>query len=125
MSPTTGAQQILAGLPAGGTQTVHQHLLAGIDCGDPCVLALLPTFTPPLRWGERDTAEVRYREAVSDSAPRLSAGAVPAPGWGELSDGQRAVTVAASRDSFNAAVRERIRELCRTENHAPGAAQPE
>ena len=119
------AQHTLAGLPADGAQAVRQHLLAGIDAGDPGVLALLPVFTPPPRWGERDTAEVRYREAVIDSAHHLPEGATPAPGWGELSDSQRAVTVAASRDSFNAAVRERVSELCRTQDPAPGAAQPE
>lgn len=119
------ARHTLAALPADGAQAVCQHLLAGIDAADPGVLALLPTFTPPPRWGERDTAEVRYREAVIDSAHRLSEGAVPAPGWDELSDGQRAVTVAASRDSFNATVRERVSELCRAQNRTPGAAQPE
>jgi hypothetical protein len=102
-----------------------QHALAGIDADDPGVLALLPAFTPPARWGEHDTAEIRYREAVIDSAHRLPAVAVPAPGWGELGDGQRVLTVAASRDSFNAAVRERVSELCRAQNPAPGVAQRE
>ncbi|MFI7543775.1 DUF4314 domain-containing protein [Actinoplanes sp. NPDC049599] len=118
------AQQTLAGLPADGAQAVRAHMLAGIDVGDAGVLALLPTFTPPPRWAGRDTAEVRYHDAVADSAHHLPANAAPAPGWSELNNDQRAQTVTASRDSFNAAVRQRISELCRPQN-PPGSARPE
>jgi Domain of unknown function (DUF4314) len=119
------AHQSLDGLPGEGAREVRRHLLAGVDAGDPGVLALLPMFTPPARWGGRDIAEVRYREAVNDSARNVPADATRAPGWGELSDDQRAQTVAASRESFNAAVRERISELCRAQNPTPVSARPE
>ncbi|WP_212994986.1 hypothetical protein [Actinoplanes auranticolor] len=100
-------------------------MVAGIDASDPRVLALLPRFTPPPRWGGRDTAEVRYRDALADNAHHLPAGTAPALGWGELTDDQRARTVTASRESFHAAVRERISELSRAQTPAAGPAPPE
>lgn len=121
----TWTQQTLTRLPADGAPVAGAYLLAGIEAGDPGALALLPTFTPPPRWGNRDTAEVRYREAVHDSAYQLPTATAPASGWDELTDDQRAQTVTASRDSFNAAVRERISELCRALNPAPRPARPE
>ena len=110
-------QQMPAGPPADSAQKVRTDLLAAIDAADPGVLAMLPTFSPPPRWGERDTAEVRYREAVADSSYHLPAEALHAPSWEELSDDQRAQTVTASRDSFNAAVLKRVRDLCRAQDH--------
>ena len=103
----------LAGLPAERATALRRHLRTGIDSGDPGVLAMLPTFSPPPRWGERDMAELRYTEAVHDSAYHLPADAASAPNWVELTDGQRVETIAASRDGFDTAVRERISELCR------------
>jgi hypothetical protein len=110
------AQDTIGGRTSGDVRPAARRILAGIDDGDPAVLDGLPTFTPPIRWHDgSDTAEVRYTEAAYEAAQ----GRVPA--WQDLTDAQRAETIDASREAFDAAVLERVSELCRLAASPTGA----
>ncbi|RZU51255.1 uncharacterized protein DUF4314 [Krasilnikovia cinnamomea] len=110
------AQDTIGGRATGDVRATARRILVGIDDGDPAVLDHLPTFTPPSRWhDDRDTAEVRYTEAAHDAAPRR------APHWRDLTDTQRDETIAASQEAFEAAVHERVAELCRLAASPTGA----
>src|SRR5262249_24119630 len=83
------AQDTIGGRDTGDVRATARRILAGIDDGDPAVLDGLPTFHPPIRWHDgRDTAQVRYTEAAHEAAHGQ------APGWQDLTDAQRAKTVA-------------------------------
>jgi hypothetical protein len=109
-------QDTIGGRATGDVRATARQILAGIDDGDPAVLDTLPTFTPPARWHDgRDTAQVRYTEAAHD------AGHDQAPHWRELTDAQRAETIAASREAFDTAVADRVAELCHLAASPTGA----
>mgnify|MGYP003471701048 CR=1 FL=1 len=110
------AQDTIGGRATGNVRATARRVLAGIEDGDPAVLDTLPTFTPPIRWHDgRDTAQVRYTEAAHDAAEGQ------APHWRDLTDEQRAETIAASREAFDTAVVERVAELCHLAASPTGA----
>ena len=106
------AQDTIGARATGDVRATARRILAGIDDGDPAVLDdQLPAFTPPPCWFDgRDVAEVRYVEARQQ-----------APRWQDLTDDQRAETIAASREGFDTAVVERVVELCHLAASPTGA----
>ncbi|BFU47721.1 DUF4314 domain-containing protein [Krasilnikovia sp. MM14-A1004] len=106
------AQDTIGGRATGDVRAIARRILAGIDDGDPAVLDGLPTFTPQA-YGhdDRDTAQGRYTEATQGQMPH----------WRDLTDVQRAETIDAFQEAFEAAVLERVTALCHLAASPTGA----
>ena len=103
------AQDAIGGRATGDIQAAAARTLTGIDDGDPAVLDLLPRLDESGRQEDGHSAAERYTAATGAADTT----------WAELDEHRRDEATDAYRDAFDAAVLDRITDLCRQ------AAEPE